>query len=72
MKRKTPTLKTCRICRAATGPENPDYPFCSPACRERDLGNWATESYRVAASIPNEDELADIASALSQLDEDER
>lgn len=71
MKRREAALSTCRICRAAITPANPAYPFCSDACRERDLGNWATESYRVAPSIPNDDELAEIADALSQQHEED-
>ena len=27
-------------------------PFCSERCRERDLGRWAAEDYRVADSGP--------------------
>jgi endogenous inhibitor of DNA gyrase (YacG/DUF329 family) len=30
--------------------ENPWRPFCSERCKLIDLGNWATESYR----LPNE------------------
>lgn len=26
----------------------PTKPFCSKECKERDLGNWATERYRIA------------------------
>jgi uncharacterized protein len=32
--------------------ENPSRPFCSPRCRNADLGAWASESYRVAADTP--------------------
>ncbi len=28
-------------------PENPWRPFCSERCKLIDLGNWASESYRV-------------------------
>jgi endogenous inhibitor of DNA gyrase (YacG/DUF329 family) len=28
-------------------PENPWRPFCSERCRIIDLGNWASEAYRV-------------------------
>lgn len=27
-------------------------PFCSQACRQHDLGAWASENYRVAADAP--------------------
>lgn len=67
MKRKTPSLKTCRICRAPISPTNPDFPFCSAACRERDLGNWASEHYRVAAAVSDEEaDLPDVRGALRQ------
>ena len=69
MKRRTPSLKSCRICGAPTSPAKADYPFCSTACRDRDLDNWASESYRVA-TVPNEDELPDIADALAQSEEE--
>ena len=35
-------------------PANPFRPFCSERCRVRDLGAWASESYRVPAE-PSED-----------------
>lgn len=33
---------------APYAPENPWRPFCSERCRIIDLGNWASEGYRVA------------------------
>ncbi len=27
--------------------ENPHRPFCSKECKDRDLGSWATESYKI-------------------------
>ena len=41
----------CPRCGAMTpyAPENKWRPFCSERCRSIDLGNWAAESYRVAA-----------------------
>jgi endogenous inhibitor of DNA gyrase (YacG/DUF329 family) len=42
MKRK------CPICKAETDSTvHADFPFCSERCRDRDLGNWATEKYVV-------------------------
>ena len=41
-------------------PENRWRPFCSERCRVIDLGNWATEAYRVlqppqeASDLPSE------------------
>ena len=35
---------------------NPWRPLCSERCRNRDLGNWATEKYVVSEPIFNEDD----------------
>lgn len=35
---------------------NPDRPFCSARCKQIDLGAWASETYRVAASPPEADD----------------
>ena len=43
---------TCPICKkkqVAVG--DPDFPFCSERCRDRDLGNWATEKYVVSEPV---------------------
>jgi endogenous inhibitor of DNA gyrase (YacG/DUF329 family) len=37
-------------------PSNPYRPFCSERCKKRDLGAWASESFRVPSSAPPEDE----------------
>lgn len=37
-------------------PQNPWRPFCSERCRSVDLGAWATESYRVPAEAPPDDD----------------
>jgi endogenous inhibitor of DNA gyrase (YacG/DUF329 family) len=39
----------CPQCKnpALFSPENPYRPFCSERCRLIDLGEWASESYRV-------------------------
>lgn len=37
-------------------PENRWRPFCSERCRNLDLGAWATESYRVPAAPPQDDD----------------
>jgi len=52
----------CPICKTPTDSEkNADFPFCSERCRLTDLGNWATEKYRIAAPITDESEAEDIA-----------
>ena len=51
----------CPICKQVTDSEtNPEFPFCSAQCRERDLGNWATEKYKVAAPVMDESEPEEI------------
>ncbi|MFN0183905.1 MAG: DNA gyrase inhibitor YacG [Aquabacterium sp.] len=62
LKREAP-LVPCPACRQRVRYEltNPWRPFCSEACRQRDLGNWANESYRVAAAPPDEADDPDVA-----------
>jgi endogenous inhibitor of DNA gyrase (YacG/DUF329 family) len=36
-------------------PENRWKPFCSERCKLIDLGQWATEKYRVPAESPPEE-----------------
>jgi endogenous inhibitor of DNA gyrase (YacG/DUF329 family) len=50
----------CPICKQPTDSQtNAEFPFCSARCRERDLGNWAMEKYKVAAPMMDESELED-------------
>ena len=61
----------CPICKAETDSEvHADFPFCSERCRERDLGNWASEKYVVSEPIFDEEELGehDRKSILLDLD----
>jgi len=45
-----PLKVQCPHCRTeAEWGNNPHPPFCSDRCRQIDLGNWATERYRIAA-----------------------
>lgn len=38
----------CPNCKKLVAWENnPHRPFCSAECKGRDLGNWATERYRI-------------------------
>jgi uncharacterized protein len=40
----------CPICRQfAKWKDNKFRPFCSDECKKRDLGEWATERYRIPA-----------------------
>jgi endogenous inhibitor of DNA gyrase (YacG/DUF329 family) len=52
-----PAPHPCPICgreapprgeaRAGSPPQNPSFPFCSPACKLVDLGRWLDGKYRV-------------------------
>jgi endogenous inhibitor of DNA gyrase (YacG/DUF329 family) len=43
-----------------------DRPFCSPRCRQLDLGRWLDGSYRIPSEEePEEDELAALLAAAS-------
>ncbi len=49
----------CPICdQRMPGPEKdwPDFPFCSPRCRQIDLGRWLGERYRIPADDEKPDE----------------
>jgi hypothetical protein len=37
-------------------PSNPFRPFCSERCKSMDFGAWASESFRVPAGAPPDDE----------------
>ena len=58
-------LVPCPHCRKriAYRTDNPWRPFCSERCRDIDLGAWASESFRVPAAPPADDD------ASSQPDE---
>jgi endogenous inhibitor of DNA gyrase (YacG/DUF329 family) len=47
-------LVPCPACKTPTpySQDNRWRPFCSERCRALDLGAWASESYRVAAAAP--------------------
>jgi len=38
---------------------NPYRPFCSERCKQMDLGAWAEESYVIASTSPEPDDLQD-------------
>jgi uncharacterized protein len=54
-------IVTCPQCLAKSEytSENPFRPFCSERCRLIDLGQWATESYRIPEAIKPSDLLDD-------------
>ncbi len=43
------SMAPCPICGKPSRPrtENRAFPFCSPRCRQVDLGQWLDEKYRV-------------------------
>ena len=48
----------CPICKVETDSAiHADFPFCSERCRERDLGNWASEKFVVSDPIFDEEEI---------------
>ncbi len=52
----------CPICQTNVvwGPESAFRPFCSDRCRLTDLGEWASESRRIADKQPIEAGLGDV------------
>jgi endogenous inhibitor of DNA gyrase (YacG/DUF329 family) len=45
----------CPICQKPTDSEStPDFPFCSERCRLTDLGNWASEKYKISEPVIDE------------------
>jgi uncharacterized protein len=51
-----PTIVKCPICRKKVAFEgNPFRPFCSERCKLTDLGNWASEKYRIPAESVEQD-----------------
>lgn len=61
----------CPICRKPTDSQNnSDFPFCSERCRLLDLGNWASEKYKISSPIFDESELEDHDPDASPSDRD--
>lgn len=56
----------CPTCRRLTSlVDNPYRPFCCERCKLRDLGNWASERYRIP------DRNVDESAAEGEADEDD-
>lgn len=49
---------TCPQCggESVYAPSNPFRPFCSERCKNIDFGAWASESFRLPADTPPDDE----------------
>jgi len=57
----------CPICKQPVESEtSPEFPFCSERCRERDLGNWAMEKYKVAVPMMDESEPEEIENEANE------
>lgn len=50
----------CPICGKKVAFNTPNMPFCSDRCRLLDLGNWASEKYRIPSDRLSELDEADI------------
>ncbi len=48
-----PRTPACRICGKPVSAK--DRPFCSPRCRNIDLGRWLKGSYRIESDEPPEE-----------------
>ena len=47
----------CPICKAETDSAvHAEFPFCGERCRDRDLGNWASEKYVVSEPVFTEED----------------
>jgi endogenous inhibitor of DNA gyrase (YacG/DUF329 family) len=53
----------CPICKKEVPEGAPHFPFCSERCRTIDLGNWASEKYKIPSQTP--------PSPLKESEEDE-
>lgn len=47
------TQTKCPICK--TPAEQEHYPFCSPRCKQIDLGRWVDEKYKITRPIEHRD-----------------
>ena len=53
--------RRCPICHKETDSEaNADFPFCCERCRLLDLGNWASEKYRISEPVFDESQFENI------------
>ncbi len=51
-------IVTCPACGGDSvySPQNPYRPFCGERCKQVDLGAWASESFRMPADAPPDDQ----------------
>jgi endogenous inhibitor of DNA gyrase (YacG/DUF329 family) len=47
---------TCPICKKEAAPAGRYVPFCSERCQLIDLGNWASDKYRIPTPAEEDEE----------------
>ena len=50
-----PETTKCPICGDPASPEDHGYPFCSPRCRQIDLGRWLDGRYVISRPVEQSD-----------------
>ena len=60
MEPAAPRMVDCPACGGPSlySPQNPWRPFCCEACRNNDLGAWASEQFRLPADTPPDPDTA--------------
>ncbi|MBX2810586.1 MAG: DNA gyrase inhibitor YacG [Myxococcales bacterium] len=53
-------LRKCPVCEQEVRPDTKYRPFCSPRCKDVDLGSWLQESYRISRPLSDWDVAATI------------
>jgi endogenous inhibitor of DNA gyrase (YacG/DUF329 family) len=64
-------MPVCPICSRGAAPraESAFFPFCSPRCKQIDLGKWLSEGYRVSSDASEAD---DDSAALAENPDQEK
>ena len=50
---KRPAARPCAVCGKPVAPGSQFRPFCSPRCRQVDLGRWLAEDYAIPGDRPD-------------------
>jgi len=53
---RPPPPRPCPVCRKRVDPAGGFRPFCSPRCRQVDLGRWLAEDYAIPVGPPELEE----------------
>ncbi|MGE4602796.1 MAG: DNA gyrase inhibitor YacG [Planctomycetota bacterium] len=59
----------CPVCKDSASPvadDSPFFPFCSESCRDRDLGGWLRNQYRIGGRRARSDELPETDESAQQ------